>query len=400
MPKTAAGAMLAAGSMAGVPLFAGFLAKDQFYESVRLWSAGAWSDVALAAAVVSSALLGMAGLIAGVSPFIGHPASPAPSHEAPPSLWLGPLFLGCVGLIVGFLPSLIESPVTLATAAVLRDATPVRLTLWHGFTPTSSLSVLTLAGALSLFMSRERIGSLRWPRPLQTERLYTRALSALDAISRAVAPALQSASLRSYVLTIIATAVVLVGTALSTGRVLPKPNRWTPILPHEGIITAFIVAASFSAAFARSNMVAVLSLGAVGYGVALMYVLFGAPDLAMTQFAVETLTVVIFVLVFRQLRGFGDLSSGLIKTRDAIVAIAAGTLVFTLVLAIGTSGTASRLSPYFADAAPRLGHGRNIVNVVLVDFRGFDTLGEITVLVTVAIGVLALLRIGKERLRP
>ena len=143
-------------------------------------------------------------------------------------------------------------------------------------------------------------------------------------------------------------------------------------------------------------MAAVLSLGTVGYGVAVLYALLGAPDLAMTQFAVETLTVVIFVLVFYQLRGFGDLSSRLIKTRDAIVAAAAGALVTTLVLFVGASGTTSRLADYFADAAPRLAHGLNIVNVILVDFRGFDTLGEITVLVTVAIGVRALLLIGRE----
>jgi len=144
-------------------------------------------------------------------------------------------------------------------------------------------------------------------------------------------------------------------------------------------------------------MAAVLSLGAVGYGVALTYALLGAPDLAMTQFAVETLTVVIFVLVFAQLRGFGDLSSPLVRTRDAILAAAVGTLVTTLVLYIGASGTTSRLSSYFAEAAPRLAHGRNVVNVILVDFRGFDTLGETTVLVTVAIGVRALLLIGRER---
>jgi multicomponent Na+:H+ antiporter subunit A len=128
-----------------------------------------------------------------------------------------------------------------------------------------------------------------------------------------------------------------------------------------------------------------------------MYALLGAPDLAMTQFAVETLTVVIFVLVFSQLRGFRDLSTRLVRTRDALVAAAVGTLVTTLVLYIGASGTTSRLSSYFAEAAPALAHGRNVVNVILVDFRGFDTLGETTVLVTVAIGVRALLLIGRER---
>jgi multicomponent Na+:H+ antiporter subunit A len=119
----------------------------------------------------------------------------------------------------------------------------------------------------------------------------------------------------------------------------------------------------------------------------------------MTQFAVETLTVVIFVLVFYRLRGFGDLSSRLVKSRDAVIALLAGTLVTTLVLFVGASGTTSRLAAYFGSAAPALAHGRNVVNVILVDFRGFDTLGETTVLVTVAIGVRALLLMGTERRR-
>jgi multicomponent Na+:H+ antiporter subunit A len=203
--------------------------------------------------------------------------------------------------------------------------------------------------------------------------------------------------LRSYVLVVALTAIALVTTALAMDFALPVARRSTPVEFHEAALAALVVAGAISTAFARTTMAAVLSLGVVGYGVAVMYALLGAPDLAMTQFAVETLTVVIFVLVFSRLRGFADLSSRFVRARDACVAIAAGALVTTLVLFIGASGTTSRLAAYFADAAPRLAHGDNIVNVILVDFRGFDTMGEITVLATVAIGVRALLLIGRER---
>ena len=124
--------------------------------------------------------------------------------------------------------------------------------------------------------------------------LYTLSLAGLDAISRWSAPALQSASLRSYVLTVIATAIALVTLALGADGALPPPRRWTPVAFHEGLLAALIVAGALTAAFARTRMAAVLSLGTVGYGVAVLYALLGAPDLAMTQFAVETLTVVIF----------------------------------------------------------------------------------------------------------
>ena len=342
--------------------------------------------------------LGAAGLIAGIAPFRGR-VTPAPApHDAPPSLWLGPLVLGVLGVVLGVLPALAAGPIALAGESVTGSRSTLTPGLWHGFTVTLLLSALTLAGSVALVHMRALdCGGFAGRRALQAERLYSFTLAGLDALSRRVAPALQSASLRSYVLTVVVTAIALVAIALATGRALPAPRRWTPIQFHEAALAALIVAGALSATFARSSMAAALSLGTVGYGVAVMYALLGAPDLAMTQFAVETLTVVIFVLVFYRLRGFGDLSSRLVRSRDAIVAVAAGALVTTLVLFIGASGTTSRLAAYFADAAPRLAHGRNVVNVILVDFRGFDTLGEMTVLVTVAIGVRALLLIGRER---
>jgi multicomponent Na+:H+ antiporter subunit A len=299
--------------------------------------------------------------------------------------------------VLGLAPAIADRPIALAAGVVARSPSPVDLAIWHGFTPTLALSALTLAASIGLFVCRRPLQQVRWPEALSAEHLYTGTIRALDAVSRRMAPALQSASLRSYVLTVVATATVLVAGALVAGRILPAPSQWTSIHFYEAVLGAFIVASALFAAGARSNMVAVLSVGSVGYGVALMYALLGAPDLAMTQFAVETLTVVIFVLVFHQLRGFADLSPRAVKARDAIVAAATGTLVTTLVLFIGASGTTSRLQAFFADAAPTLAHGRNIVNVILVDFRGFDTLGETTVLVTVAIGVRALLLIGSGR---
>jgi multicomponent Na+:H+ antiporter subunit A len=398
MPMTAVAAGLAALSMAGIPFFAGFIAKEQLYDTVRtLALPGMWSGVLVVAAVLASMCLGAAGFISGIAPFFCRSAPTPAAHDAPPSLWLGPLVLGGAGLALGVLPNLASVPIGLARASVTGVPSIVTLALWHGLTTTLALSALTVAGSVALYAYRRRLWERAWPEALHAERVYARTLSALETLSARVAPALQSASLRSYVLIVAMTAIALVATALATARILPAPRRWTVVEFHEGALAALIVAGALSAALARSTMMAVLSLGVVGYGVAVVYALLGAPDLAMTQFAVETLTVTIFVLVFSKLRGFGDLSSRAVKIRDALVAIAAGAVVTTLVLFIGASGTTSRLSTYFAEAAPTLAHGSNVVNVILVDFRGFDTLGETTVLVTVAIGVRALLLIGRER---
>jgi multicomponent Na+:H+ antiporter subunit A len=397
MPRTAAAAALTAGSMAGVPLFAGFIAKEQFYESVRLLPLpGLWSGILVALAVGASMSLGAAAFVAGIAPFRGRSTAAAASHDVPTSLWLGPMILGAVGLIVGVLPALVAGPLALAAAAAAGVEPTVEFVLWHGFNTTFVLSMLTLVGAVGLFAVRAGLWQLSWPAALHAEHLYSFAIAALDTASRRLGPPLQSASLRSYVLTVITTATALLTLALGLDGALPAARRWTPVAFHEGLLAALIVAGAVTAAVARTRMAAVLSLGTVGYGIAVLYALLGAPDLAMTQFAVETLTVVIFVLVFYQLRGFGDLSSRVVKMRDAIVAAAVGGLVTTLVLFVGASGTTSRLAGYFAEAAPRA-HGLNIVNVILVDFRGFDTLGETTVLVTVAIGVRALLLIGSKR---
>jgi multicomponent Na+:H+ antiporter subunit A len=398
MPGTSLAAGLAAASMLGIPLLAGFIAKEQFYDTLRTAAfPGTWSAVLTVGAVAASACLGAAGLIAGVAPFQGRTTpTPAP-HDAAVALWIAPLVLGVAGVALGSFPGLLSAPIALATTAATGTASGTVLALWHGLTITLVLSALTLAGSFGVFAFRRRLWQFAWPEAMDAERLYSGTLTILDRTSGRIGPALQSASLRSYVLTVTVTAVTLVTVALAMNRVLPEPRRWTVVEFHEGVLAALIVAGAMSAAVARTTMAAVLSLGVVGYGVAVMYALMGAPDLAMTQFAVETLTVVIFVLVFSRLRGFGDLSSAFVRARDAVIALAAGAVVTTLVLFIGASGTTSRLSAYFAETAPTLAHGFNVVNVILVDFRGFDTLGETTVLVTVAIGVRALLLIGRGR---
>jgi multicomponent Na+:H+ antiporter subunit A len=398
MPWTAAAAMLAAVSMAGVPPLLGFVAKEGLYATVAGFDRIPYAAGALlVAAVAASAMLGAAALTAGVSPFLGRTPRPADAHEAPVALWLAPLVLASVGVVVGLAPGLGNRPFALAVTAATGAIAPMELALWHGLTPALLLSAITLALTLILYRFRAPVRARAWPRTLATERLYTHTLGGFDLLSRRIAPALQSASLRSYVRVIVATAVVLVLAAFAVTADFPDVRRWTPIRPHEAGVALLIMVAAVSAAVARTTMAAVLSLGGVGYGIALLYVLFSAPDLAATQFAVETLTVVIFVLVFYQLPGFDDVQGWLGRSRDAIIAGAAGVTIALLVLFTAASGTTSRLADYFIEAAPTLAHGRNVVNVILVDFRGFDTMGEITVLVTVAIGVRALLNMGRER---
>jgi multicomponent Na+:H+ antiporter subunit A len=152
---------------------------------------------------------------------------------------------------------------------------------------------------------------------------------------------------------------------------------------------------------ARSRLTAIAALGVVGYGVALLFVLFGAPDLAMAQFLIETLTVILFVSVFYYFPRAADPTTGPARLRDGVVAVAFGGLMAVLVLVAHAEQFAPSISDYYLRESVPQAHGRNVVNVILVDFRALDTLGEITVLAAAGVGVFTLLglRTGKERPR-
>ena len=389
MPLTAAAGGAAALSMAGVPLTLGFVAKDGAYDALlrgEMW----WL---LAASVAASILLGLAGLLAGVAPFHGRPSSQV--GEPVWRMYLPPLLLAVSGVIVGIVPAVINAPLSSAAASMLQAPANIQLAVWHGVSPALALSILTLLGVAAAYSQRDAIRRHAWRARFGAEQLYGGALSALDAISRVIGPPLHSASLRSYVMVFVATTFVIGGTVLWTVPGLGAAAARTEVTPHEVVVIIVIITGAIGAAVAGSTMAAVLSLGVVGYGVAMTFLFYGAPDLAMTQFSVETVTVIIYVLVFRYFRNLESLSPPLVRFRDLMIGAANGVLIGGLVLSVSTTETAARLREYFVEFAPSLAHGRNIVNVILVDFRGFDTMGEITVLATAAIGVRALLRVAR-----
>ena len=391
MPITAVAGGAAALSMAGVPLTLGFLGKDGAYEA--LLDGGAWSVWLLALTVLASTLLGLAGLWAGVRPFRGTGA-PQGAREPPWALWMPPLVLAVIGVLAGVLPFLLDAPIAAAVAAIVNAPSDVSLRMWHGLSPALALSLLTLLGVAAAYWARDAIRTRSWRPAWGAEEIYAGSLSALNAASRVIAPPLHSASLRSYVMVIAVVTLVVGGAALFTA---PGAGAGAPTMDlrlHEALVAVVVIAGAIAATLARSTMAAVLALGTVGYGVAMTFLLFGAPDLAMTQLSVETLTVLIYVFVFRHFRDLGPLSPRFVRYRDAVIAVGGGALIAGLVLSVATTETAPRLREYFAELGPTLGHGRNIVNVILVDFRALDTLGEITVLATAAIGVRALVRLA------
>jgi multicomponent Na+:H+ antiporter subunit A len=404
MPVTAVAAALAALSMGGFPPFSGFIAKEMLYQTALDLPV---SMILIVATVGASMLMLAVGIKVGVQPFFGT-VRPTPKHphEAPASMLLGPVLLAALGFLIGVLPGWAARYfISPAASAVEAGFVDVQLKLWHGLNLALALSALTLAGGAALYFGERRLawatGALDRLFTIGPARWYAAALKALFAIAAAQTRLFQSGYLRYYVLMAIMLTVGLAGhSLLSHGPV--RTLALTGVRFHEAALAVLILMAAMMAVHTRSRLAAIVALGVVGYGVALIFVLFGAPDLAMTQFLIETLLVILFVLVFYHLPGFGILSRPRARARDATLAILFGAVITALVLSVATIPRDDVLPQFYAANSVALAHGHNIVNVILVDFRALDTLGEITVLAVAGVGVFALLklRMAKREEKP
>jgi multicomponent Na+:H+ antiporter subunit A len=393
MKLTAIGAGLAALSMAGLPPLFGFISKEMSYEVALEF--GPWITGAVIFAGLSFVFV--AG-VTGMGPFWGERKQTTRSpHETPPSMWAGILILATLSLLFGIFPAIISAPlISPAASAAIGEPTDLTLALWHGVNPAFLLSIATVAVGTGLFAARQplRSGLLRLVWPWGPSFLYDRALGAFNVLARELTRLFQSGYLRYYIMTLMVVATGLVGFTLFTRDGWDFPRGVTDIRFYEVALGALILAAALVATIVQSRLAAVASLGVVGYGVSLIYILYGAPDLAMTQFLIESLTVILFVLAFYHLPQFTQLSSRRSRVRDIGIALLAGGLMTALVLSATGVLFYPSISDYFVENALPLGHGRNIVNVILVDFRAFDTMGEITVLGIAAIGVYVLLKLS------
>jgi multicomponent Na+:H+ antiporter subunit A len=272
----------------------------------------------------------------------------------------------------------------------------VQLSLWHGINLPLLLSLVTLAAGGSLFALRRPLLrsfplSENWP-AWGPERLYATAMEGLQTLSSRLTLTLQSGRLRYYLMTVVGAAIGLTGFALLSNRAIPEGFPRPDGGLHEWLTAVVILAGAIMATITSSRLAAVAALGTVGYGVALVYILFGAPDLAMTQFCIETLSIILFVLVLHRLPHFTLLSTPASRVRDILVALSIGGIMTLLVLLAISQPLTPHISSWFLEQSLPAGHGRNVVNVILVDFRALDTLGEITVLAVAALGVYGLLR--------
>jgi len=400
MPVLAGIGTLAAASLVGLPPFLGFVGKEAAFTA--LWDGGL-PDRLSAVVVLVGLVLGSVFTAAYCARFLwgafarkpGLPdTAPAELEHHPGPLFLAaPAVLALAGLAAGPASPLLDQLATrYAETLPLIAPESENLALWHGVGPALGLSALTLLGGAAIFALRSPFARLqhRLAVGASADEGYWNTLQALDRIAVGVTGTTQRGSLPTYLGTILVVVLALPGTVLLTRA--PWPAEWrlwdSPLQALDG---AIVLAAALLTLRIRQRLSAVLAVGVTGYGLALLFVLHGAPDLALTQFLVETLSLVVFVLVLRKLpKDIGERHRPAERTVRAVIAVCVGLVMAGVGAAALSARTATPVSVDLPALALEEGHGQNVVNVILVDIRAWDTLGELSVLVVAATGVASL----------
>jgi multicomponent Na+:H+ antiporter subunit A len=398
MPVTFAAGLLAALSMGGIPLFLGFVAKEEIYAATSVGDISATALIAVA--IVGNALMFAIAFMVGLKPFLGQGGDmPKKPHEGPALLWIGPLCLALLGLAAGLFPhalhAAISSPMASAVAGTFLEVKASGIP--HIGVPLY-LSVATIALGIAVYRLQDRLrellagvlAAIGWG----PDRGFDQVLRGLIRLSFAVTRIIQNGRLDIYLtVTFVLVAVTLLVPMVAYGE-LPAMPGLPDMLPHEWTIVIIAVIGLGAVVYAKDRLTAIVSLGIQGFAVALLFLLFGAPDLSFTQFMVETLSVVILALVMTRLKLTpADHRPRREKTMDLMVSGACGAAFGLLLLKVTQLPFDNGLSAFYEANSRALAHGRNIVNVIIVDFRGLDTLGEIAVVMIAGLAILALIRV-------
>jgi multicomponent Na+:H+ antiporter subunit A len=399
---------IAGASMAGIPLAFGFIGKEAAFQAMADSSIGGRS-IAHAGVVVGSALTVAYTLrflwgMFGPSLRARRPPRSEPTADVhrPGAGFFAPIAaLATVTLVFGALP-ITADRLHAAAAASLAPVHWSHLALWHGPNLALALSAVALGVGALLFVGRRAtepvlaVGA-RLPSGLDG---YTAVLRWTNSASTRITGVIQNGSLPTYAGVTIVTAAVVPGTVLIASAEWPGWPRAVGTWGQVPVVIA-ILGAAVAAAYVRRRFSAALFLGTAGYGMAALFVVQGAPDLALTQVAIETLSTVLFVLVLRRLPDrFERRATVRRRVVRVIISLAIGTMVFFFAIISRGARESTDVSNAMIEQSLPEAHGRNVVNVILVDIRGFDTMGEITVLASAGIGAVALARAGRRRTPP
>ncbi len=401
MPITTVISILVLISMAGLPPMLGYISKEFIYEA-KIQAPGIGAFVLILGVITNIFMFAISAIIA-YRLFLGKKLlSPKPPEEPGISFLLGPGILAILSFILVISPTKFEFLIEFALAAVKVVHVDIHLTLWHGFTPIFWLSLVTIISGLIVFFTRKyilsffvKLNSLLFY--LELSHIFSLFIDKLLKFAKKNTDVIQHGYHRRYLISVfIVSAVFLWYEFFLHWDPGLLEDISSPSLALTGIIFVSVIAAVITV-LTNSKITAIVTMGVIGYGIAAIFFIHGAIDLAINMILTDTFIIVLFVLVVYKLPEFAIFSSRKTRIRDSIVAISVGGFMASLALAISRSSHDNKLSEYFIENSLSRGHGKNVVNVILVDFRALDTLGEVFVLGAAALSVLGLLKFAFNR---
>ncbi|QIA06681.1 hydrogen gas-evolving membrane-bound hydrogenase subunit E [Draconibacterium halophilum] len=403
MPVTFIVALLALLSMAGLPPMLGFLGKELIYEAKV--QAPVIAPYVLVLGVAGNALMIAVALFFLFKVFLGKQKKKvAVSFKNDWAFIISPALLALLSLFFGLFPAVLgKTIVEPALTNILKEAYDVKLKIWHGFNTVFFLSLFTVFLGLSFFVLIYKNNNVlrKWRaanRKFFTIKLvdvFDNSLNGFLTFSKRKTQLVQHGYHRFYILTIFVVASVFLWyqAYVTIGWNLANVFSLKPFY-ISGLVLIIIISTIFSM-FSKSRITTIITMGVTGYGIALLFMYYSAIDLAITQIIVETLVVVMFVLILQRLPLFAKLSSKTSRLRDLVIALAFGLAMTMLALKSINVDFNQPISKYMIENSYTQAFGKNVVNVILVDFRALDTLGEVVVLVVAALGVFVLLKTKK-----
>ena len=418
MPITFTVALIGSLSMAGVPPFNGFLSKEMFLTAVlavkdfELFNFATWGILFPIVAWVASVFTFIYSFYFVFKTFTGKLKKeelPHAPHEAPIGMLISPILLATLVVAIFFIPNLIADtfikPAVYAIQPFLYTAPAdinVHISAWHGFKPEFWMTVAIFAVGLLLFLSLAKWQKLYAMQParLSLNSLYDYVMDVLlGSFMTGASKLYMDNTMRQYLTYMLGSiSIIVIGTLYLQGGFKFNWASTAPIRVYDVILIIVLVIGTFTSLFAKSRLTAIIGLGAAGYAVALFFVLFNAPDLALTQLVIETISVALFLLAFYHLPKLNKTEERMrFHFGRATVSILVGVMVTLVAIASHSQKLVDKISTYYEETVYTLAGGGNIVNVILVDYRGFDTLFEITVLGIAGMAIYGMIKLRLSR---
>ncbi|MGG3624870.1 Na+/H+ antiporter subunit A [Bacillus gobiensis] len=422
MPITFTIALIGTFSMAGLPPFNGFLSKEMFFTSmlhlseVDIFNFDMYGTLFPMLAWIGSVFTFIYSIRLLFKTFLGkHQPEKLEkaAHEAPLGMLISPVILASLAIVIFFFPNLIaytliEPAVSAILPGLLKEGEhfAVHISWWHGFSPELRMTIAIVVLGIIAYATLPKWKRIyrAFPDRLSLNNAYDHLLAGLQKTSSKITKTYMTGFLRDYLNYIFVFFILMLGgTLIFTGSFAFQTKGLANIGVYEMILSLVMVISALTTILARSRLAAIIALGVVGYSLALFFVIFRAPDLALTQLIIETISVALFLLCFYHLPKLRfKPKTTRFKLTNLIISAGVGLVVTLIAIAAQSQRSSESIADFFIENSYKLAGGKNIVNVILVDFRGFDTLFEITVLVIAALGIYGLLNLqvnkeGEER---